>query len=185
MLNYPNILIKNGRRQSLTGRTLWCGPFLVAMVTGLDYDTAYKKVLSDLRRSILAARKKKYAGREHDLKWSLKVNPLPTVVKGTYEHQIARVLGKLGVTTKLVYTGPMAKRPTLLTFAREHTVKGHTYVVVAGHHWVTIKDGVLYHAWHAPMLLEDAKRWKMARVECWADVKPRPAAVQQQMAEAA
>lgn len=178
MLTYPQIKVKaNGHRVSMTDRTLWCGPFLVAMVTGLGYDEAYRKVLGDIRRAALKQRKAKYIGRDTDLKWSLRVNPLPTVVKGTYEHQIVRILGKLGVKAKLVYTGPMAKRPTLLTFARDHTVKGKTYIVVAGHHWVTIKDGILYHSHHDPMPLEDAKRYRMARVECWAEVKPRPAAV--------
>lgn len=185
MLKYPAM---TASRKSLSGRTLWCGPFVVAMVTGLDYDAAYKKVLADVRRASLAARKKRYAGRpEADLKWSLRTQPLPTVIKGTYEHQIARVLGKLGVKTTLVYSkGNIKSWPTLLTFARDHTIKGHTYIVVAGHHWVTLKDGILYHSHHAPQPIEDAPRYRMARVECWADVKPRPDAIlQEQIAEAA
>lgn len=175
MLKYPKIDERRGRK-SPSGRTLWCGPFAVAMVTGLEYDEAYKKVLADIRRAIMKTR------REYAKKRGVPVSRsgLPTSVQGTYEHQIVRILNKLRVTTKLVYTGPMSKRPTLLTFVRDHTVKGRTYIIVAGNHWVTVKDGVLYHSHHDPLPVEDAPRYKMARVECWAEVKPRPEAIKEE-----
>lgn len=180
-LKYPLIKRSAGtvreHRTSPTGRTLWCGPFMVAMVTGLEYDDAYAKVLADLRRHIKAMRAITYKGRPDGLKWSLKQWPLPTSVKGTHKEDIVRVLNKLGVKAKLTAIRKFADRPTLLTFSREHTVKGKTYIIVAGHHWLTIKDGILYHSHHDPLPVEDAPRYRMARVTHWAMVTPRPAAI--------
>lgn len=170
-LKYP--AMASGRRKSTTGRTLWCGPFAVAMVTGLEYDDAYKKVLADIRRSIMANWKKRYG----EQRASGMRDRLPKAVMGTQEHQIARILNKLKIKCELVYYGQMKYRPTLITFVREHTVKGHTYIIVAGHHWVTIKDGILYHSHHDPIPVEDAPKYRKARIECWADVKPRPEAI--------
>lgn len=177
MLRYPAINTTRGRK-SPSGRTLWCGPFLVALLTGLPYDEAYAKLLADIRRAIM---KKRRAVAERGWRGTLLADRpvvsragLPTQVKGTYEHQIARLLGKLGVAMKLTYTwAPI----TLLTFAREHTVKGKTYAVAAGHHWLVLKDGLLYHSHHAPLPIDEAPRYRMARVECWAEVRPRPAAL--------
>lgn len=174
MLRYPEINTTRGRK-SPGGRTLWCGPFAVAQITGLGYDEAYAKTLADIRRATMAHWIKRY-GKERAERMKRAGN-LPNVIKGTFEHQIIRVLGKLGVRAKLTYCGRMADRPTLITFARDHTVRGRTYIVVAGNHWVTIKDGLLYHSHHDPLPIEQAKRYRMARVECWAEVKPRPAAI--------
>lgn len=182
MLRYPTISKawggNPGERKSPSGRTLWCGPFAVAVLTGLGYDEAYAKVLADLRRAIMTVRRK----RAERLRIKVSRANLPTTIRGVHEHDVARTLGKLGVKVK--WTN-LAKRDrmTLLDFTRNHTVKGRTYLVVAGNHYEVIKDGVIYHSHIDPTPIEEATSrasksgYKLARVECWAEVKPRPAAI--------
>lgn len=169
-LKYPAM---NGRK-SLTGRTQYCGPFAVAMLTGMDYDGAYTKLLASIRRQTMESRKRKYKNRPSDLKWSLKQWPLPTRVKGTYDYQIKECLRKLGV--KVEWSKAHAK-VTVAAFADLHTVVGQTYLVCAGHHWIVLKDGVLYHAHHAPKAAR-LSNWALKRVTYWAAVRPRPAALE-------
>jgi len=169
-LKYPAMTMN---RKSLTGRTLWCGPFAIAVITGLDYDTAYAKLLSDIRRTRMKSLKRRYKGLSA---YRLR-EMLPKVIKGTYEHQIEGLLNKLKVKTKLVYFGGMRYRPTLITFAREHTRRGRTYILVAGHHWLTMQDGIIYHSHHAPKPVEEMAKYRMAKVECYAEVEPLPAAL--------
>ncbi len=170
MLKYPQINTKSGRR-SPSGRTLWCGPFATAVLTGLEYDEAYKKLLSKIRRDI--AKKKRARGwGEAEIK-----RALPKSVQGVHETDLEKVLTSLKVKTNFVYCNRKREQHTLLTFTREHTVKGRTYLVVAGNHYEVVKDGILYHSHHDPLPIGDAPRYRLAKVTAWAEVKPRPEAV--------
>lgn len=176
MLKYPQINTKSGRR-SPSGRTLWCGPFAVAMLSGLEYDEAYKKVLSVVRREHMKAARL-FAERR-----GVAVNKrdCPKSVQGLSRSMTAKVLNRLKIKTTLVHIPNKKARPTFLTFSRDHTIKGRTYIVVAGNHWMTLKDGILYHSHHDPIALEEAPRYRLAKVDCWAEVKPLPAALLETM----
>lgn len=176
-LKYPSIDKRSGRR-SPTGRTLWCGPFAIAMLSGLEYDDAYAKALAVVRREHMAV------ARLHAKRYGTAVskNGLPRSIQGLSHEKTALVLNRLKIKTKLTRILRKTERPTLLTFARNHTIKGRTYICVAGHHWVVIKDGVLYHAHHDPIALDDAPRYRLAKVDSWAEVKPLPAAILEEVA---
>lgn len=172
MLNYPAIKLVEGHyRKSPSGRTLWCGPFALAVITGLPYDTVYAKVLDVEKRRIRALNKAQ--GRAPNAGYRV-----PTSMQGLHMNALARTAERFGIKVawkKVPKHG--AKSVTLLTFAREHTVKDHVYVVIAGNHYETICNGVLYHSHHDPVRLEDAPSYRMAKVTYWADVKVKPAAL--------
>lgn len=176
MLNYPAIKLVSGLyRKSPTGRTLWCGPFALAVITGLPYDEAYAKILDVEKRHI------RQMNREHYSNRGVK-NPkgpwrVPTSLQGLHHTRLARASERLGVKMKWVSIPSKKHQMTLLTFAREHTVKDHVYVVIAGNHYEVICNGVLYHSHHDPVKIEDAPKYRMARVTYWTEVKPRPAAL--------
>lgn len=167
-LKYPAMKTTRGRR-SPTGRTLWCGPFALAVVTGLEYDEAHAKAVAVEQRRLNADAKRRGLPPGY---WT------KAYFKGMTASELARTAEKLGVKADWHHV-PNGKRkgPTLLTFSREHTVKGKTYVIIAGWHWVVVKDGVLYHSHVDPITVEEAPTYRMARVSCWAEVKPRPEAV--------
>ena len=165
-LKYPHIWDWNGARKSYPNkRTLWCGPFSVAMVTGLSYEEAYEKCRKMEQRRLNAQAKRR----------GLRPGYWTAIIKGMHEGTLSKALGLLKV--KCEWNWVKRKDLTLLTFAREHTIKGLTYIVVAGNHYVTIKDGVLYHSHHDPMPVEDAPKYRKARVSGWAHVRPLPAAI--------
>lgn len=175
MLNYPAIELVSGLyRKSPSGRTLWCGPFALAVITGLPYDDAYAKAFAVEKR---VARE---ANRAYNAKRGIKSARGPYKVpkstqglsKGNFK-EAARLLGVKVQWAHLYGKGQM----TLLTFTRDHTVKDHVYVVVAGNHYEVICNGVLYHSHHDPVKIEDAPKYRMAKVTAWADVKVRPAAL--------
>lgn len=169
-LKYPTI--SKAPRRSPTNRTLWCGPFAIAMVTGLEYDEAYAKTLAHIRRKEMEGRRLFAKARG----LAVSRNGLTTSVKGLSRVKLPEILKKLKVTTDFKRV-PKGKRLTVLTFTRDHTVKGLAYIIVAGNHWMTIKDGILYHSHHDPIAVEDAPRYKMAKVDYWAAMKPRPEAL--------
>ena len=53
----------NGPVTSATSRTLWCGPYALALISGLDYDTVYAKALRKVR-----AKKQSYEYKPASLK---------------------------------------------------------------------------------------------------------------------
>lgn len=159
-LNYPG---RNPARRN------WCGPFALAMISGISYDAAYAKALDVEKRRLRAQAKKR--GFKPDY-WTKRL-----AIKGLNKWTLVLIAKRLGVTVKWVFPKWSRTKLTLLTFVREHTVKDHVYLVIAGNHYETICNGILYHAHHKPLPVEDAPKYRMAHVECWADVRVRPAAV--------
>lgn len=143
MLRYPTFA--GGR--SAAGRALWCGPFALSVLTGLDFDTCYSKALDVEKRRLRAEARKKGLRPGY---WADGLS----IIKGMGLAHLQRTAERLGVRFK--WTN-VRKRDglTLLTFVRQHTVKGRTYLVNAGDHYMTIRDGILYHSHHAC----DPRRW--------------------------
>jgi hypothetical protein len=169
-LNYPEIRLANGtyRRAPVSGLVLWCGPFALAVVTGLPYDTCREKLRAVEQRRLNAQAKAR----------GLKPGYWKARIKGVSDHLLATTAERLGV--KVAWHNIRHGRtsgPTLITFTRDHTVKDRVYLVVAGWHYVTICNGILYHAHHDPLPVEDAPKYRKARVARWAEVKPLPAAI--------
>lgn len=163
-LKYPKIKLLSGHyRKSVSGRTLWCGPFALAMITGLEYDEAHGRAVR------IEQRRLNKEARSRGLRagyWR------KTHFKGMGEAAFARFAERMGVRVKWTRVDKK-KAVTLLTFTRDHTVKGKTYVLVAGNHFVTVKDGILYHSHHDPLPVEEAPKYKRAKVTAWAEVRPR------------
>jgi hypothetical protein len=158
MLKYPSIAKRAGNRLSLGGRALWCGPFADAVILGQDYDIALRYIERSVR---------------------LRPDPDRTSAKtitGVFPSEIARVLGYRRVKVQFNHIDE-GERPTLVTFVRERTVKGKTYLIGVADHWVVVKDNVLYHNQHDPCHIDLAPKYRMGRVDMWAEVKPRPGAL--------
>jgi hypothetical protein len=173
-LLYPAVKLVSGvYRKSPSGRTLWCGPFALSVITGLPYDATYAKALDVEKRRIRALNRAYY--RNRGIKNPKGPYSVPTSLQGMHEDAFARTAERLGVKVK--WTHLRKDTPTLLTFARDHTVKDHVYVLVAGNHFEVICNGILYHSHHDPVAIEDAPAYRMARVTSWADVKVRPEAI--------
>lgn len=175
-LRYPHIIRRRGdRRTSPEGRTLWCGPFAVAMLTGLDYDSAYRACQKDAKR---VAKAKALAAADEQ-GYSV-VDPVPEPdITWTYPHQVDRVLRSLGARVSDVHEsqGPIGGWPTLIRFVREQTEPGKCYLIHLASHWLVVQDGIMYHGIHDPMPVEEAPRYRRAKVEMWYEVKPRPEAL--------
>lgn len=171
MLRYPAIKLKDGARVSPSGRAMWCGPFAVAVLTGLGYDEAHNACRKDARlvaraRALVAADDEGYA------------HPDPTQgpenIDWTYPHQVQRVLTKLGVRCTL-YDAPAGL--TLQRMVDLHTKAGKTYLVHCGAHWLVVHDGMMYHSHHEPCPVAEAPRFRRAKVLLWYEVRPRPEAL--------
>jgi hypothetical protein len=162
-LKYPETVGKEYRK-SPTGRTLWCGPFAVAVLTGVSYDDAHAEAVRIERRRLNAEAKR--VGLKPGY-WN------KTHFKGMHFNALKRTAEKLGAKFgATTFTYNKAKALTLLTFARDHTVAGKVYLITAGNHYVIVKDGVLYHSHHDPLPVEQAPRYKMAKVTKWTEVRP-------------
>lgn len=159
MLRYPAEAI---------GRVTWCGPFAIAIITGLTYEEAHDKAIAVENRRLNAAAKARGLRPGY---W--RVTHFKSMGRGV----LSRTAARLGVKIRWSGYRKLAEQPTLLTFARDHTIKGRTYLILAGHHYVVVRDGVVYHSWHTPCPVEDMQRHRLARVCYWAEVKPRPAAI--------
>lgn len=167
MQNSP-IALRHPARSS-TRTSTWCGPFALAVITGLSYDDAYAKSLAvEKRRLRTAARRRNLAPNY----WTDGLS-----IKSMHANAFKRTAERLGIVVKWAYE--LKDQPTLLTFTRQHTVKDRVYVVSAGNHYEVICNGILYHSHHDPMPVEDAPRYRMARVKKWTEVKPRPAALRE------
>lgn len=150
-------------------RTIWCGPFIVGLLLGLDYVEAYKILLADVRQAaaevVRAAADQRYevAGGDEVRRSQ------PARITGTYPHQIARLLNKRGVRCDFT---ELEERQTLLSFIRHVAEPGKTYLIDAGHHWLVVRNGVMYQSHYRPTVLERAPTHRKARVLCWAEVVP-------------
>lgn len=168
-LKYPRVVSRAGRLVSPAGRTLWCGPFAVAVLTGTDYDSAYEDFLAverrAARRAIMAQGVMGWPPEPADVD-----AVMPKDVDATYPVQLARALQQRGV--RVSFNVPQDPAPTLLRFVREQTIFEHTYIIHCGGHWLTVHEGEMYHAPHRPLPVEKAPRYRMAKVHAWADVRP-------------
>lgn len=175
-LRYPHIVRrKGGSRASPEGRKLWCGPFAVALLAGLDYDTAYLACQKDAKR---VAKAKALAAADEE-GYSVADPVAVPDITWTYPHQVDRVLRSLGARPSEIQEskGTIKEWPTLLRFVREHTVPGKCYLIHLASHWLVVMDGFVYHGLHDPMPVEDIPHYKKAKVEMWYEVKPRPEAL--------
>lgn len=154
------------------GVTEWCGPTALAVLTGLSYDEAYEK----MKRAINRQRGKEAVARGLRRDYWKK-----SAFKGVSTYEI-RIAGKaLGLKIKwAIERGTISRRAlrgtTLLTFVREHTVKGKTYLVVAGNHYVVVRDGLVYDNTRSNggvCSIEDYPRAKLGRLSCYAEVRPK------------
>lgn len=159
--------------RSETRSKSWCGPYALAVLSGLTYDDAYSKMLKAINRQ----RSKEAAARGLRRDYWKK-----TAFKGVSTYEIRIAAKALGV--KIEWATDRSRRyahrgVTLLTFVREHTIKGKTYLVVAGNHYVVVKDGTVYDNTHTSgqHSIDDYPRAKLGRLLCYADVRPRPAAL--------
>lgn len=157
-----------------SARTMWCGPYALALLSGLSYDEAYRKAL----RSINVRRGKEAVerGLRRDY-WQR------AALKGVSHYEMRVAAKALGI--KIEWKLDARRRQyehhgvTLLTFVREHTVKGKTYLVSAANHYVVVRDGIVYdNTLTKPAHpVEEYPRAKLGRLECYAEVRPRPAAM--------
>lgn len=175
VLRYPTVVRRDAWPRSATGRVMWCGPFVVCLLLGVDYDEAHRIFLNDMLRTAKAVALAK-ADAEFEAK--AKGVAVPAEVTWTYPHQVERLLDRRGVRCNFVEwkAAGYEKRPTLLRLNREWFEPGKTYLVGLINHWLVVHDGLMYHAPHKPCPVEKAPEYKMARVEMWAEVKARPEA---------
>lgn len=166
---------------------IWCGPYIVALLLGISYRDAYRLLLEDARRAAAEVVRAKAEENFHVAHPDeVRAARQRVTVTGTHPHHIARVLTKRGVPTSFLYTGKRGKgvpaacpfdgvepRPTLLQFARQRPVG--TFLIDVADHWVVIEDGVMYNSQFDPVPVEDAPRYRKARVLAWAEVEPHPA----------
>lgn len=155
--------------KSLTRRKLWCGPFALAMLSGVDYDTAYAKALVVKKRRLNAVAKSRGWPAGH-----YPVKP----IKGMHPAELICTGERMGVRFGTLHEHGVGIGATLLTFTRDHTVAGRVYLVAAGNHFMIVQDGVLYHAHHAPMPVDDAPKYRRAIITDWVEVRPTAAALQ-------
>lgn len=162
--------LKAPTKNSHTGRH-WCGPYAYALLLGLDYEAGYKRLLGHIRRAIIKRR------RARRMPERVIRGNLPRFIKGVYTSTLVAALAAAGVKTAF---SRKHAGVTVLTFTREHTVRGVAYLLDAGHHFGVILDGVLYDN-RGPCPVEEC-HWKLARVEEWSIVKPRSAALDMEAA---
>lgn len=153
---------------------VWCGPYIVALLLGVDYAEAYRLLLADARlfRRMavhVEADRSQTIATPDDVRRVVQ----PVRITGTYPHQVARLLTKRGVRCRM---NEAEGSPTVLSFIRNNAKPGRAYLIDAADHWIVVMDGVMYNSLFKPVPLEKAKRYRLARVLYWAEVKPRPEA---------
>ena len=100
-------------------RTMWCGPYALAVVSGLTYDETYKKVLRKLR-SMKSSYKHK-----------------PKIIKGMYHSELEAV----GKTLKcpFEFTGSARRRARLtLNRTKDHLRPNRIYIVNVTDHYLVV-----------------------------------------------
>ena len=141
------------------GRT-WCGPYALALLSGLDYETAYKKILRSYNRYYRTQAKKRGLHPEY---WTKKS------IKGMTTYELGRAGKSLGV--KIDWKKP-PERCTVLGFARDHTVKGRVYLVQTRTHFLTVLDGMIYDNWpSSPRPADGQHHLRKAIVQSVAEIK--------------
>ena len=105
-----------------TERTVWCGPYALALLSGLSYDEVYKKALRKIR-----ALKKSYEYK-------------PTSIKGMYPSELTAVAKTL--KTPFAFErldGRKNKRDQLtLTKAMDYLKPNRVYVVMITDHFLVV-----------------------------------------------
>lgn len=148
---------------------MWCGPWVIALLLGTTYDTAYRMVLADVRRlramavHVDADREQEVPDPEHVRRAK------PASVSGTYPHQIARLLTRHGIPCD--FTDTREAPPTVLRFIRERP-KG-CFLIHASNHWLVVQRGKMYNSHFDPVPVETAPRYRKSKVLFWAEVAPR------------
>jgi hypothetical protein len=176
MLKYPTYRIKGGARVSPEGNTMWCGPFALAVLTGVEYEEAHRWMVADARR-VHRALKLAEAEAEYRAANAAELREgAPDEVDWTYPHQMERILTSKGVKTRFTNI-PEGKRPTLQSFVRNHTAKGKAYLIGVGAHWLVTMNGIVYQSLHKPCHVSEAPRYRTGRVDMWASVRPKKEAL--------
>lgn len=150
--------------------TIWCGPYIVALLLGIDYDEAYKALLADARKAAAEAVRVD-ADRDQRIPSPIELKRAkPVSVTGTYPHQVARLLNKRGVRCDLVDARADNPRLTVQSLVRHIAKPNRTYLIDAADHWLVVRDGVMYNSHFEPVLVSMAPRYRLARVLWWAEV---------------
>jgi hypothetical protein len=152
--------------RSTTRTHSWCGPTALSALTGLPYDVVYKKMVASINRHSRATAKRR--GYHAD-----------TWVQKSFQGVSVDDLAVAGKSLKLtIEWSTQHKGTTLLTFVRDHTVKGKVYLAVAANHYVVVKDGIVYdNTPTGPHPIDEYPRAKLGRITHWAQVRPRPEAL--------
>lgn len=143
---------------------MWCGPWVVALLLGIDYGEAYSILLADARRFKAMA-----AHVDADRAQLAKPAPVkPVSVTGTFPHQVERLLNKRGVRCNII---DQRETPiTVLRFTRERPVG--CFLIDTSDHWIVVEDGMMYNSQFDPVLVEDAPGYRKSKVKFWAEVEP-------------
>lgn len=147
-------------------KLIWCGPYAVGVLLGLDYDEAYRVLLADVRRAA-AERARAEADAAYNLIHPDEVRKrLPIRITGIHSHQVGRLLNKRGVRCDFNYHDGKPLR-TLKSFVRHEAEPGYAYLIDVAHHWVVVHNGLMYNSLFRPVSVEKAPSHKMARVLQW------------------
>jgi hypothetical protein len=104
---------------SASGRTLWCGPYAIAVIFGTDYDTAYKKTLRSVNKRLMKRSR-----------WAWK----KTRIQGLGNMAMERVIRTR--YKKFIFAN-VERKPTLKNYL-DHLRPNRLYVVNVTGHYVLI-----------------------------------------------
>lgn len=113
------------------GRTMWCGPYALALLSGREYDSVYASCLRGMNRwrNEYAAKRGRRKPKRTKVIISLSAGWLP-------------ILGKtLGLT---IEWKAAPKGTTVGNFAELHTVKDRTYLLNITGHYCVVRNGLCY-----------------------------------------
>ena len=105
-------------------RTMWCGPYALALVSGMEYDEVYKKALRKVR-----SMKAQY---EHK----------PTYIKGMYNRELEAVSTTLKVPFTFKKIEGLWRKKDQLTLKRaiEYLRPNRVYVVQVTEHFLVVNS---------------------------------------------
>ncbi len=162
--------------RSTTRQHSWCGPTALAVLTGLTYDEVYPRMVDAINRHSRKLARERQLPADYWVKKAFRgVSTSDLIIAAKHFNVTVKWARKPGPGRYQPY---LHRGVTLLTFVREHTVKGKTYLVVAANHYVVVKDGIVYdNTSKGPFHVEQYPRAKLGRLRCFAEVRPRPEAL--------
>ena len=139
---------------SESNRTLWCGPYALAVVSGLSYDEVYKKALRKVRRDT-----PNYCHQ-------------PKYIKGMMKGQVEAVAKTLKVPCKFGRVEGMSRTATLSNLM-DYLQPNRVYIVGITGHYVVVNTstGMLIDNIHKDWVKVGESKHFRCRVEEVAEVK--------------